>query len=236
MSKILRHVAIIMDGNGRWAQMRGLPRWEGHRRGVERVREIIKAALKLKIEVLTFYAFSIENWQRPKKEVEIIMDLLKNHLQKELNNFLVQGIRFIMIGNRSFIPQEILDIIEKTERETIHCKEIIAQFAISYSGRDEIIRSLSKAIRQKIDPDKIDENIINSLLDTAGIPDPDLIIRTSGEQRLSNFLIWQSAYSEFYFTQTLWPDFTEDEFTEAILDFQKRQRRFGKISEFTRAQ
>lgn len=234
MSKVLKHVAIIMDGNGRWAQMRGLPRWEGHRRGVERVREIIKAALQLKIEVLTFYAFSIENWQRPKKEVEIIMDLLKKHLQRELNNFLLQGIRFIMIGNRSFIPKEILDIIEKTERETTHCREIITQFAISYSGRDEIIRSISKAIRQKIDPDKIDENIINSLLDTAGIPDPDLIIRTSGEQRLSNFLIWQSAYSEFYFTQTLWPDFTEDEFTEAILDFQKRQRRFGKISEFTR--
>ncbi len=224
-----------MDGNGRWAQIRGLPRYEGHKRGVEKVKEIIQASLRLKIGVITFYAFSIENWQRPKKEVEIIMTLLQNHLKKEINNFISQGIRFKMIGNRALMPDDILSLIEETEKATAKNKELIAQFAISYGGRDEIIRAVKKALQQNIAPQDFDENIISSLLDTSGVPEPDLIIRTSGEQRLSNFLIWQSAYSEFYFTQTLWPDFTDDEFTEAILDFQKRQRRFGKVSEFTRA-
>ncbi|MCX8033859.1 MAG: isoprenyl transferase [Thermodesulfovibrio sp.] len=235
MGRILKHVGIIMDGNGRWAQMRGLPRHEGHKRGVEKVKEIIGAALRLKIDVVTFYAFSIENWQRPKKEVDIIMQLLQNHLKKETNNFISQGIRFKMIGNRNLIPDNILSVIEEAEKATADCKELITQFAISYSGRDEIIRAVKKAIQKNIDSENFDENMMNSFLDTAEIPEPDLIIRTSGEQRLSNFLIWQSAYSEFYFTQTLWPDFTDDEFTEAILDFQKRQRRFGKVSEFARA-
>lgn len=224
-----------MDGNGRWAQMRGLPRYEGHKRGVEKIKEIISAALRLKIDVVTFYAFSIENWQRPKKEVDIIMQLLQKHLKKETNNFISQGIRFKMIGNRSLVPHNILIVIEETEKATANCKELIAQFAISYSGRDEIIRAVKRVLQKKIDSENFDENMMNSLLDTEGLPEPDLIIRTSGEQRLSNFLIWQSAYSEFYFTQTLWPDFTDDEFTEAILDFQKRQRRFGKISEFARS-
>lgn len=223
-----------MDGNGRWAQMRGLPRYEGHKRGVEKVKEIIRACLRLKINVITFYAFSIENWQRPKKEVEIIMELLQSHLKKETKNFISQGVRFKMIGNRSLMPIDILSVIEETEKITTECKELIAQFAISYSGRDEIIRAIKEAFRKNIPYDKFNENTINSLLDTAEVPEPDLIIRTSGEQRLSNFLIWQAAYSEFYFTQTLWPDFTDDEFTEAILDYQKRQRRFGKVSEFTR--
>jgi len=223
-----------MDGNGRWAQLRGLPRYEGHKRGVEKVKEIIRSALRLNIDVLTFYAFSIENWQRPKKEVEIIMDLLQNHLRKETQTFISQGVRFKMIGNRDMIPKHILNVIEETESATRECKELIAQFAISYGGRDEIIRTVKKIIINNIVPEKVDEDFFSSMLDTAGIPEPDLIIRTSGEQRISNFLIWQSAYSEFYFSQTLWPDFTEEEFTEAILDFQKRQRRFGKVSEFTR--
>lgn len=224
-----------MDGNGRWAQIRGLPRYEGHKRGVDKVREIINAALKLDIDVLTFYAFSIENWQRPKKEVDIIMELLQNHLKKETSLFVSQGVRFKMIGNRQMIPSHILKIIEETEQKTKDCNNLIAQFAISYGGRDEILRAVKKIIENKIKPDEVNESLFASMLDTAETPEPDLIIRTSGEQRLSNFLIWQSAYSEFYFTQTLWPDFTEDEFTEAILDFQKRQRRFGKVSEFTRS-
>lgn len=223
-----------MDGNGRWAQLRGLPRYEGHKRGVEKVKEIIGSALRLKIKIITFYAFSIENWQRPVTEVDKLMELLQSNLKKETNNFISQGIRFKMIGNRSLIPNHILSIIEETEKATSHCKELIAQFAISYSGRDEIIRAVRKALQHNIECEKIDENVINSFLDTAGIDEPDLIIRTSGEQRLSNFLIWQSAYSELYFTPILWPDFTEDEFKEAILVFQKRQRRFGKVSEFTR--
>lgn len=214
--------------------MRGLPRYEGHKRGVEKVKEIIKAAKRLNIHVITFYAFSIENWQRPEKEVNIIMDLLQSHLKKETQNFISQGVRFKMIGNREMIPSYILEVIEDTESVTANCTQLIAQFAISYSGRDEIIRAVKKIIEKNIKSKQIDETLFNLLLDTAGIPEPDLIIRTSGEQRLSNFLIWQSAYSEFYFTSTLWPDFTEEEFTEAILDFRKRQRRFGKVSEFTR--
>lgn len=232
MGKVLNHVGIIMDGNGRWAQMRGLPRYEGHKRGVEKVREIIKAAVRLRIEILTFYAFSIENWQRPKKEVEIIMELLRAHLIKETPNFVEQGIRFRMIGNRSLIPSEILHAIEETERETSKGKKLIAQFAISYSGRDEIVRAIKKIVDLKISSDQIDESLIAIHLDTAGLPEPDLIIRTSGEQRLSNFLLWQSAYSELYFTHTLWPDFTEEEFAEAILEYKKRQRRFGRVVEF----
>lgn len=224
-----------MDGNGRWAQMRGLPRYEGHKRGVEKVKEIIRAAIRLNIEVVTFYAFSIENWQRPKKEVKIIMELLQNHLKKETKTFLSEGIRFRMIGNREMMPSEVLKIIEETESATKHCNKLTAQFAISYSGRDEILRGIKKVIENKVKPEELNEDLFSSMLDTAGLPEPDLIIRTSGEQRLSNFLIWQSAYSEFYFTQTLWPDFTEEEFTEAILDFKKRQRRFGKVSEFTGA-
>jgi undecaprenyl diphosphate synthase len=235
MGRFIKHVGIIMDGNGRWAQMRGLPRYEGHKRGVEKVKEIIQAAKRLNINVVTFYAFSIENWQRPKKEVEIIMELLQNHLKKETPRFLSEGIRFKMIGNRNMISQQILKIIEETEKATENCSELTAHFAISYSGRDEILRAIEKIIKNKIKPDELNENIFTSMLDTAGTPDPDFIIRTSGEHRLSNFLIWQSAYSEFYFTPTLWPDFTEEEFTEAIFDFQKRQRRFGKISEFTGA-
>lgn len=235
MGKFIKHVGIIMDGNGRWAQMRGLPRYEGHKRGVEKVKEIITASLRLNIDVLTFYAFSIENWQRPQKEVDIIMEILKNELKKETPNFISQGVRFRMIGNRQMLPGNILKMIEETELTTAHCKELIAQFAISYSGRDEVLRAVKRVFEKNIKPVELDENLFSSFLDTAGIPEPDLIIRTSGEQRLSNFLIWQSAYSEFYFTNTLWPDFTQEEFTEAILDFQKRQRRFGKVSEFTGA-
>lgn len=235
MGRFIKHVGIIMDGNGRWAQLRGLPRYEGHKRGVEKVKEIISAALRLNINVLTFYAFSIENWQRPKKEIEIIMDLLQNHLRKETQTFISQGVKFKMIGNRDMLPKHILNVIEQTESATNECKKIVTQFAISYGGRDEIIRAIKKIIVKRIIPEKIDEEFFSSMLDTAGIPEPDLIIRTSGEQRISNFLIWQSAYSELYFSQTLWPDFTEEEFTQAILDFQRRQRRFGKVSEATRS-
>ncbi|MEN2986064.1 MAG: polyprenyl diphosphate synthase [Thermodesulfovibrionaceae bacterium] len=234
MGRILTHVGIIMDGNGRWALMRGLPRYEGHKRGVEKLREIIPAALKLNIKIITFYAFSIENWLRPKEEIDIIMNLLKTHLKKEIQNFISQGIRFKMIGNRKLIPSDILEIIEEAEMLTDSCNKLITQFAISYSGRDEIIRAIKRGVKNKVDFENINEKDFSNLLDTAGLPDPDLIIRTSGEQRLSNFLIWQSAYSEFYFTPTLWPDFTEEEFTEAILEFQKRERRFGKVSEFAR--
>ncbi len=218
-----------MDGNGRWAEMRGLPRSEGHKLGVERVHEIVEAAREVQVEVLSIYAFSIENWMRPEQEVAVIMTLLESTLEKEFENFMREGIRFRIIGNREKLPENIRTVIEMAENETRHNSNLILQCALSYGGRDEIIRALKKAIAMGAGPDDITENYIAGLLDTAGIPDPDLIIRTSGELRLSNFLLWQSAYSECYFTNTLWPDFTREELLDAIHEYRTRSRRFGKV-------
>lgn len=218
-----------MDGNGRWAEMRGLPRSEGHKRGVERVHEIVEAAREVQVEVLSIYAFSIENWMRPEEEVAVIMTLLESTLQKEFENFMREGIRFRIVGNREKLPENVRTVIEFAENETRHNSNLILQCALSYGGRDEIIRALKKAIALGAGPDDITENYIAGLLDTAGIPDPDLIIRTSGELRLSNFLLWQSAYAEFYFTNTLWPDFTREELLDAIHEYRTRSRRFGKV-------
>ncbi|MBF0505347.1 MAG: isoprenyl transferase [Nitrospirae bacterium] len=226
---IPKHIGIIMDGNGRWAEMRGLPRSEGHKRGVERVHEIVEAAREVQVEVLSIYAFSIENWMRPEQEVAVIMTLLESTLQKEFENFMREGIRFRIVGNREKLPENIRTVIEFAENETRHNSNLILQCALSYGGRDEIIRALKKAIAMGAGPDDITENYIAGLLDTAGIPDPDLIIRTSGEMRLSNFLLWQSAYAEFYFTNTLWPDFTREELLDAIHEYRTRSRRFGKV-------
>ncbi|MBA4349067.1 MAG: di-trans,poly-cis-decaprenylcistransferase [Thermodesulfovibrio sp.] len=218
-----------MDGNGRWAEIRGLPRVEGHKRGVQRVREIIMTAKGIGVEVLSLYAFSIENWMRPEDEVTVIMGLLESALKEEFLNFMKEGVRFKVIGNRDKLPENIRTLIESTEEATGHNNKLVTQFALSYGGRDEIIRAIKKAMELNLPPEEITEKLISSLLDTAGIQDPDLIIRTSGEQRLSNFLLWQSAYSEFYFTNTLWPDFTKEEFLEAIYEYQMRDRRFGKV-------
>lgn len=226
---IPRHIGIIMDGNGRWAEIRGLPRVEGHKRGVQRVREIIMTAKGIGVEVLSLYAFSIENWMRPEDEVTVIMGLLESALKEEFLNFMKEGVRFKVIGNRDKLPENIRTLIESTEEATGHNNKLVTQFALSYGGRDEIIRAIKKAMELNLPPEEITEKLISSLLDTAGIQDPDLIIRTSGEQRLSNFLLWQSAYSEFYFTNTLWPDFTKEEFLEAIYEYQMRDRRFGKV-------
>ncbi|BCB95360.1 isoprenyl transferase [Dissulfurispira thermophila] len=227
---IPRHIGIIMDGNGRWAEMRGLPRFEGHKRGVQRVKEIVEVSSNIGVEVLSLYAFSIENWMRPVDEVSVIIGLLEKSLKGEFLNFMKEGVRFKVIGNRDKLPENIKSIIETTEHVTENNKGLILQCAISYGGRDEIIRAIRKAINQDLSPEDITEDSISRLLDTAGIPDPDLIIRTSGEQRLSNFLLWQSAYSEFYFTDTLWPDFTKEELLEAIHEYQMRDRRFGKVA------
>jgi len=226
---IPRHIGIIMDGNGRWAEIRGLPRVEGHKRGVQRVREIIITAKGIGVEVLSLYAFSIENWMRPEDEVAVIMGLLESALKEEFLNFMKEGVRFKVIGNMDKLPENIRTLIESTEEATEHNNKLVTQFALSYGGRDEIIRAIRKAMELNLPPEEITEKLISSLLDTAGIQDPDLIIRTSGEQRLSNFLLWQSAYSEFYFTNTLWPDFTKEEFLEAIYEYQMRDRRFGKV-------
>ncbi|MCX8068912.1 MAG: polyprenyl diphosphate synthase [Thermodesulfovibrionales bacterium] len=223
------HIGIIMDGNGRWAEMRGLPRSEGHKRGVERVREIVNASLNYGVDVLSLYAFSIENWMRPQEEISVIMRLLERTINGEFVNFIEQGIRFKVIGNREKLSPNILNAIEGLEKATENNSKLILQCALSYGGRDEIVRAARKIAYLKIPADKIDEHSFALLLDTATIPDPDLIIRTSGELRLSNFLTWQAAYAEFYFTETLWPDFTKEELLEAIQNYRSRDRRFGKV-------
>lgn len=227
--KIPAHVGIIMDGNGRWAELRGLPRIEGHRRGSERAREIIAAAMEVGIKTLTLYAFSIENWQRPKTEVTTLMKLLEIYLRNEFNEFMEKGIVFRTIGETWRLPDNIQALITEMEARTAGNTGMTLIAALSYGGRNEIIRAVKKLVSSGIDPDKITEDSFDSFLDTAGLPSPDLIIRTSGERRISNFLLWQGAYSEFYFADTLWPDFTKDEFYEALHDYQMRERRFGAV-------
>jgi undecaprenyl diphosphate synthase len=229
MRKMPEHVGIIMDGNGRWAELRGLPRWEGHKRGAERAKEIIKAASELKVGVLTLYTFSLENWQRPQDEVSILMKLLELYLGKELRELMKLGIRFRAIGDLLKLPEHIQGIVKEAEERTSGLGGMTVVTALSYGGRDEILRAIKKAIHAGMDPGELTEETFSGLLDTAGLPPPDLIIRTSGERRLSNFLLWQSAYSELYFTDAFWPDFTKEEFLRAISDYQIRERRFGAV-------
>jgi undecaprenyl diphosphate synthase len=228
--RIPKHVGIIMDGNGRWAESRGLPRIEGHRRGVERIKEVVEVSAELGLKVLTVYAFSIENWRRPSAEVTTLMKLLELYLKKELGNLNKNNIVFKTIGDIWRLPEDIQKVIRETEEKTSFNKGMVLVAAWSYSGRNEILRAVKKMLYSGVRPEEISEEVFNSYLDTAGLPSPDLIIRTSGEMRISNFLIWQGAYSELYFTDTLWPDFTKDEFLLAIQDYQRRERRFGAIS------
>lgn len=225
-----RHVGIIMDGNGRWAHSRGLPRIEGHRRGAERARDIIRYASDLGIEAITLYTFSMENWQRPNKEVSLLMKLLETYLDRELKELIREGVAYRSIGETWRLPESIQSLISRAERQTASNTGLKLVTALSYGGRNEIIRAVQKAISNGMKAEEITEDSFSTLLDTNGIPNPDLIIRTSGEIRLSNFLLWQSAYSELYFTQTFWPDFSRDEFLTAIKDYQKRDRRFGAVS------
>ncbi len=224
-----RHIGIIMDGNGRWANLRGLPRIEGHRRGAERAKDIINASLEMGIQVLTLYAFSIENWSRPEEEVEMLMELLQTYLSGEFVRMLREGVRFRMIGDRQRLPVHIRELINRTEEETSSLDQMTLVLALSYGGKDEILRAVKKAIRLEMTEDEVTEDTFEELLDTAGLPPVDLVIRTSGEKRLSNFLLWQSAYAELYFTETLWPDFTREEYISAIQDYQRRERRFGRV-------
>ena len=224
-----RHVGIIMDGNGRWAKLKGFPRLEGHRQGAKRAKEIIQAARNLGIGALTLYTFSTENWKRPSAEITFLMKLLESYLFREMHEFKKQDINFRFMGDLNRLPENLLGLVKQTEDLTSACKEMILTAAISYSGRDEILRAVKKAIACGINPKDIDEKLFSSLLDTAGLPDPDLIIRTSGEKRISNFLLWQSAYSEFYFTDTLWPDFGEEQFLQALTDYQASDRKIQSI-------
>jgi undecaprenyl diphosphate synthase len=230
-----RHVAIIMDGNGRWAKERNLPRVEGHRRGSDVVRKIVEAARKSGIEVLTLYTFSEENWNRPKAEVGVLMSLLSEFLQKELPKMMKEHIRFLAVGRFSLLPGPVRDKLIETINTTKDNDGMTLVLALSYGGRGEIVDSVKEIARlvaeKKVTPDEIDEDLIARHLYTRSLPDPDLLIRTSGEMRISNFLLYQAAYTELYFTKTLWPDFTEEEFLSALKDYSRRERRFGLTSE-----
>lgn len=235
-SVLPRHVGIIMDGNGRWAQKRGLPRYKGHIEGARTFRKIGEFAGNLGIECLTFYAFSTENWKRPPEEVAAIMDLFREYL-KELDDRKAEneekGIKVNFIGDRTGIPKDILRMMGYSERITRKKDHVILNIAINYGGRQEILHSVQTLAKQvekgKLKAKDITEDMISENLYTGGLPDPDLIIRPSGEYRLSNFLLWQSAYSEFWYSDILWPDFTEADFVEALRDFERRNRRFGGV-------
>ena len=219
-----------MDGNGRWAESRGIPRVEGHRRGVERSREVIEVAVELGLKALTLYTFSTENWRRPSAEVTTLMKLLELYLKNELEKLRKNGVVFKSIGDIARLPDYIQVVLKEAEEKTAANKGMVLTTALSYSGRNEILRAVKRVMVSGIKPGDLTEEIFESYLDTAGHLPPDLIIRTSGEMRISNFLLWQSAYSEFYFTDTLWPDFNKDEFLLAIQDYQRRDRRFGSVT------
>lgn len=227
------HVAVIMDGNGRWARARGLPRVEGHRRGAESARAVIKSAAKSGVKYLTLFGFSSENWKRPEGEVSDLMGLLRLYLRKELASLHKQGVKFRIIGDRARLPGDIQDMIQAAEDRTRDNQGLNLILALSYGGRAEIAQAakfLAKKVQAgTLDPGDIDEDIFAAHLETADIPEPDLLIRTSGEQRISNFLLWQCAYTEFVFTDTLWPDFDAAAFEAAIADYQSRERRFGAV-------
>lgn len=227
------HVAIIMDGNGRWAQKRGLPRIVGHRAGVATISRVVEEALRLGVKVLTFYAFSIENWSRPKKEIDGLMKLLEIYLVKKRAEFLKYGIRLNVIGRVSDLPDGVQRGIEKLKNATKDNSKLIFNLALSYGARTEIIDAVKRIVKDisfgKLNADELDDRIFSSYLFTANLPDPDLLIRTSGEMRMSNFLLWQISYTELYFTDKLWPDFTKNDFLAAIEAYQKRERRFGGI-------
>jgi undecaprenyl diphosphate synthase len=224
-----------MDGNGRWAKRRGKSRIEGHRRGKTSVRVIVEMSRKIGIRYLTLYAFSTENWFRPHDEVEALMGLLEHYLVAEQAKMMRYGIRLVAVGDRSRLPDNVRTILEKVIELTSDNKRMTVVLALSYSGRDEIVRmvrSLARAARDgECDPDQIDEQAVTARLDTAQMPDPDLLIRTSGEMRISNFYLWQIAYSELYITPTLWPDFREREYLQALVEYQRRRRRFGRTDE-----
>jgi len=231
MTGMPRHVAIIMDGNGRWAVRRGLPRVAGHKKGADRVRRVTEQCQHLGISVLTLYAFSDENWGRPKDEVGFLMDMLGSFLRAEIATMKSNNIRFRTIGRTERLPASVRSWIERAMKETAENTGMILNLALSYGGRGEILEAIKRMHAANGAAGELTEEAFSSHLDTAGLPDPDLIIRTSGEKRISNFLLWQAAYAELYFTDTLWPDFTDKDLLAAIQDYQGRQRRFGLTQE-----
>jgi len=233
--KIPNHVAIIMDGNGRWAKQKGMARVLGHRNGVKAVRETIEAAREIGVKVLTLYAFSTENWNRPKKEVEILMSLLVSSLKDELKALLKNNIKLQAIGQIQNLPKKAQKELQEVIHLTQNNSAMVLNLALSYGSREEIVNTIrkisKKVVNKQLSIEEINENTINNHLYTFTLPDVDFLIRTSGEKRISNFLLWQIAYAELYFTDVLWPDFRKEDFFKAILNYQQRERRFGKISE-----
>jgi undecaprenyl diphosphate synthase len=225
------HIAIIMDGNGRWAAQRHLPRVEGHRAGIDSVRDVVETSARLGIDVLTLYAFSVENWKRPRAEVNTLMTLLKRYIRLELGTLLKNNIRFRVIGRAEELAPDVQDELEIGIRQTAANSGMLFNIALNYGGRAEIVDAARRAIAQGIAAEDLDERRFGDLLYTAGQPDPDLLIRTSGEMRVSNFLLWQIAYSEIWVTETLWPDFRRRDLLEAVVAYQKRDRRYGGIKQ-----
>ncbi|GBD41986.1 Ditrans,polycis-undecaprenyl-diphosphate synthase ((2E,6E)-farnesyl-diphosphate specific) [bacterium HR39] len=230
-ARLPRHVAVIMDGNRRWARARGLPPALGHRRGAEAVRRTVEACARLGIRYLTLYAFSSENWRRPPQEVDQLMELLRHYLKSEIDQLHEKDVRIRVIGERAGLAPDIVAMIEEAEERTRGNRRIDVLVALNYGGRQEIVRAcrrIVEAVRAgRLEPDALDEERFAAFLDTAGVPDPDLLIRTSGEQRISNFLLWQLAYTELVFLPVLWPDFDEEHLVEALLEYARRERRYG---------
>ncbi len=233
--EIPKHIAIIMDGNGRWAKKRSLPRVAGHKRGVDTVEEIVEACAEIGVKYLTLYTFSTENWKRPKDEVSTLMRLLLNSLRDKVNELNKNNIRLTTIGDTDSLPTEVQKQLNSSIEQTKKNNKMVLNLALSYSGRWELLEAIKKIAKYtskgQLKIDDIDENLISKQLTTKNMPDPELVIRTSGEFRVSNFLLWQIAYSEFIITETFWPDFSRNDLYKAIQEFQKRERRFGKVSE-----
>jgi undecaprenyl diphosphate synthase len=233
LQRLPGHVAIIMDGNGRWAKKRLLNRVRGHEKGADTVRRIVRASREMGIGHLTLYAFSTENWQRPKAEVAALMALLRKFLDSERAEMMANGIRLNVIGQKEKLPDKVAGAIDQTMAETAQNRGMVLSLALSYGSRSELVRMARRIAEEvgdgRLDPAAIDEDVIADHLYTRGMPDPDLLIRTSGEMRISNFLLWQIAYSEIFITDTLWPDFNREEYQDILKSYQRRERRFGKV-------
>ena len=228
-SKGPRHVAIIMDGNGRWATSQGLDRSSGHEKGTLNIQRVLQAFSSHGVKYITLYAFSTENWNRPKTEVDNLMRLTVSSIAEQLVFLHSEGIKITHLGEKSSLPLEVIEAIKKCEKTTLHNDKLILNLAFNYGGRSEIVKAVKKLVEDKVSPPEINEYQIEARLYTNGIPDPDMVIRTAGEMRLSNFLIWQTAYSEYYSTETLWPDFNESDVSKAIAVYRRRTRKFGEL-------
>lgn len=224
-----RHVAIIMDGNGRWARAKGLPRVAGHRAGTENLRNILRAARDFGVEIVTLYAFSTENWQRPRTEVRALLALMEHVIDAEINNLDAEGVQIRHIGRTDGVSSRLVAKIVRAQERTAHNSRLILNIAFNYGGRAEIVDAVRRIVAEGLQPEEISEESVSDRLSTAGLPDPDLVIRTGGDMRLSNFMIWQLSYAEFYCTPTFWPDFGREDLRQAIEAFRRRERRYGRI-------